>query len=587
MLRGIPVSPGVAVARAFCVDEVLAPRDAQHLDGAVLSEELGRFEEACQAAATELDAIVERVTAQLGESAAAIFRAHRLLLRDPALIGKVRTAITNQRVDARTALHEVLDEYTALFNQIKDEYFKERLADVRDVVGRVMAQLALTDSAGQCAPCADGPVILVAPEILPSQALMLTKFNIVGIVTEAGGSTGHAAILARSMGIPSASGLRGILRQVKTGDLIILDGRDGTVHVKPDAETEAAYRKVQREYVDLRDKLVANREHDAVSLDGTEVELLANVNSLADAEMAVRTGACGVGLYRTEYLFLTHATVPDEAEQLAAYRAVIEASPNRKVTIRTLDLGGDKLVPYFGHGREANPFMGWRSIRISAAYPEFFQTQLRAILRAAATPHSDVSLLFPMISTLEEVHQIRKMVRRAQAQLQREGVTFRPNIPLGAMLEVPAAALCIDAILAEVDFVSIGSNDLIQYVMAADRDNPKVAHLCEPYSPAVLKLLHHAIRACNRRNKPVTLCGEMAGRPRCFLPLFGMGLRRLSMSPAFVPTLKELVRSTQLEVAEKTAHKALRLQTFREVRKFLTRITRKVCPNVAFLDTRQ
>ncbi len=585
MLKGIPVSPGVAVARAYCVDEVLAPRDAQHLDAAGLPAEVRRFEEACQAAATELDAIVERVSAQLGESAAAIFRAHRLLLRDPALIGKVRAAILDRRVDARTALHEVLDEYSALFNQIQDEFFKERLADVRDVVGRVMAQLALSDSLGQCLPCVEGPVILVAPEILPSQAVLLTKFSVVGIITEAGGSTGHAAILARSMGIPSASGLRGILRQIKTGDLLILDGRDGTVLVKPDAETETAYRKVQREYVNLRDKLVANRDQEAVTLDGTEVELLANVNSLTDAEMAVKTGACGVGLYRTEYLFLTHATVPDEAEQLAAYRAVIEAAPCRRVTIRTLDLGGDKLVPYFGLGREANPFMGWRSIRISAAYPEFFQTQLRAILRAAATPQSDVSLLFPMISTLEEVYHIRKMLRRTEAQLERDGVAFRRNIPVGAMLEVPAAALCIDAILAVVDFVSIGSNDLTQYVMAADRDNPKVAHLCEPFSPAVLKLLHHVIRACNRRNKPVTLCGEMAGRPRCFLPLFGMGLRRLSMSPAFVPTLKELVRSTQLEVAEKAARRVLRLQTFREVRKYLTRITRKVCPNVAMLDT--
>jgi phosphoenolpyruvate-protein phosphotransferase len=587
MLKGIPVSPGIAIARAYCVDEVLAPREPQHLDANLLSAEERRFDEACQAAAVELDQIVERVSAQLGESSAAIFRAHRLLLRDPALIGKVHAAIRDHRVDARTALHEVLDDYTALFNQIQDEFFRERLADVRDVVGRVMAQLALTDYAGQCPPCAEGPVILVAPEILPSQALLLGKFEVVGIITEAGGTTGHAAILARSMGIPSASGLRGILRQVKSGDLLILDGRDGTVYVQPDSETEAAYRKVQREYVDLRDKLVANRDQDAISRDGTEVELLANVNGLADAEMAVRTGASGVGLYRTEYLFLTHATVPDEAEQLAAYRAVIEASPNRRVTIRTLDLGGDKLVPYFGHGREANPFMGWRSIRISSAYPEFFQTQLRAILRAAATPGAEVSLLFPMVSTLEEVHHIRRMVRRTEASLKREGIAFRENMPLGVMLEVPAAALCINAVLADVDFASIGSNDLIQYVMAADRDNPKVAHLCEPFSPPVLRLLHHVIRACNRRGKPVTLCGEMAGRPRCFLPLFGMGLRRLSMSPAFVPTLKELVRSSQLETAEWTARRVLRLRTFREVRRFLTRMTRKTCPNVAFLDTRK
>jgi phosphotransferase system enzyme I (PtsI) len=246
MLRGIPVSPGIAVARAHCVDEVLAPRDPHRLDPGMLAAEVQRFENACQAASVELDAIVERVTAQLGEAAAAIFRAHRLLLRDPALIGKVRAAIHDRQIDARSALHAVLDEYSALFNKIQDEFFKERLADVRDVVGRVMAQLAVGDGTAHC-PKSGEPVILVAPEILPSQALLLEKFNVIGIITEAGGSTGHAAILARSMGIPSASGLRGILKQVKTGDLIILDGRDGSVYVKPDAELVAAYRKVQRE----------------------------------------------------------------------------------------------------------------------------------------------------------------------------------------------------------------------------------------------------------------------------------------------------------------------------------------------------
>lgn len=584
MLKGIPVSPGIAIARAYCVDEVLAQREPHQLDVAVLSEEIARFDKACQAAGEELDAIVTRVCQQLGEDAAAIFRAHRLLLRDPALIGKVKSLILNRHVDARTALHEVLDDYTALFSRIEDEYLKERMADIRDVVSRVMAQLALNEPAEHAM---DGhePIILVAPEILPSQALLLKKFQVVGIITESGGSTGHAALLARSLGIPSVSGLRGILRQVQTGDLLVLDGRSGLVLAKPDPEAEAAYRKLQREYVDLRDKLVENRDQEPVSRDGTKVELLANVNGVADAEMAVRTGATGVGLYRTEYLFLTHATVPDEEEQLAEYRAVLEAAPNHSVTIRTLDIGGDKLVPYFGHAREANPFMGWRSIRISSAYPEFFQTQLRAILRAAL--HGNVQLLFPMVSTLEEVHQLKRLVRRTKVKLQREGVPFRDDLPLGVMLEVPAAALCIDPILEEVDFVSIGSNDLIQYVMAADRDNPKVAHLCEPYSPAVFRLLRHVLRACERHGKPVTLCGEMAARPRCFLPLFGMGLRKLSMSPAFLPTIKELVRCSHLDAARQSARRVLRLKTFKDVRTYLSRVTRKVCPNVTFLDTRK
>lgn len=582
MKRGVPVSPGVAVAPAYCVDEVLARREPSTLDLAAVSTEIGRFDSACAAAAQELDAVAARVARQVGPEEAGIFKAHRLLLRDPALVGRVKSAILTRHIDARSALHDILDEYTVLFAQIKDEYLKERMADIRDVVARLIAHLALDDHKQLID--VNEPVIIVAPEILPSQAMMFERMKVAGIITETGGTTGHAAILARSLGIPAVSGLRGILREVHTGDLLAVDGREGHVYVKPGSEVETAYRKLQREYGDMRERLVINRDQDAVSADGTPVELLANVNSPADAAMAVRAGARGVGLYRTEYLFLTHPSVPDEEEQLAAYRAVIEAAPNRRVTIRTLDLGGDKQVPYLGQQREANPFMGWRSIRLSAAHPEFFQTQLRAILRAGL--HGEVSLLFPMISTLEEVLRLKRVVERTQAALRKEGVPFGENIPLGVMIEVPAAALCIDALLDAVDFVSIGSNDLIQYIMAADRDNPKVAHLCEPFSPAILRLLDQVIRACKERDKPVTLCGEMAGRPRCVLALFGMGLRRLSMSPAFVPSVKELIRSTTESSAREAAQRVLRMNTVGEVRGYLTRRVRQVCPNVEFLDIR-
>ncbi len=583
MRKGVPVSPGVTVACAYCVDEALARREPHHLEAVALSGEVSRFDQACAAAAQELDAIIARVTRQLGEEEAAIFRAHRMLLRDPALVGKVKSAILNRRVDARTALHEALDEYTVLFGQIQDEYLKERMADVRDVVTRVMGHLALQGN--QHVLDVDEPVIVVAPEILPSQAMSFDRIHVAGIITESGGATGHAAILARSLGIPAVSGLRGILREIHTGDLVALDGREGHVYVNPGPEVEAAYRKLQREYVDMRDRLIENRDQEPVSADGVRVELLANVSGPPDAAMAVRAGASGVGLYRTEFFFLTHPTVPDEEDQLAAYRAVIEAAPNRAVTIRTLDLGGDKQVPYLGAHRETNPFMGWRSIRLSSAYPEFFQTQLRAILRAGV--HGKVGLLFPMVSRLEEVRRLKRMLNRTRADLVREGADFAHDIPVGVMLEVPAAALCIDHLLEEVDFVSIGSNDLIQYVMAADRDNPKVAHLCEPFSPAIMKLLDQVIKACNEHRKPVTLCGEMAGRPRCFLPLFGMGLTRLSMSPAFVPPLKELVRRTTRTIAQKVARRVLRMKTFGQIRGYLTQKTRLICPDVAFLDMRQ
>jgi phosphoenolpyruvate-protein phosphotransferase len=583
MIKGVPISPGVAVARAYCVDQALSPRETFHLDESALSGEISRFDHACAEVARELDATIVRVSRQVGEEEAAIFRAHRQLLRDPSLAHKVKTAIRERLVDAATALREVLDEYGNLFGQIGDAYLRERMADLRDIVGRILVQLGREER--RTGRGVREPVILVAPEILPSQALTFDRHLVAGILTEAGGSAGHAAILARALGIPAVSGLRDLLTEVRTGDVIALDGREGHVYLNPGPEVEAAYRKLQREYVDVRERLVANADLEAVTADGVRLELLANVNGPADAALAGRVGATGVGLYRTEYLFLTHPSVPDEEEQRANYEAVIEAAPNRSVTIRTLDLGGDKSVPYLGHRDEANPFMGFRSIRLAAAYPEFFQTQLRAILRAGRA--GDVRLLFPMVSTLEEVQRIKKMVRRTQAALKRSGVPFAEDMPLGIMLEVPAAALCIEQLLREVDFVSIGSNDLIQYLMAADRDNPHVAHLCEPFNPALLRLLDHVIQTCNAHRKPVTLCGEMAGWPRCFLPLFGMGLHSLSMSPAFVPSIKEVVRHTTQETARETARRVLSMHTVGEIRGYLTRKVREVWPHVSLIDMRR
>ncbi len=579
MKKGVPVSPGVAVAPAYCFHQTLFTQSPHHLEEGILDGEVRRFDRACAGASLELDAVVARVAHQVGEEEAAIFRAHRLLLKDPTLATKVKDVIREQKVDAATALQKVLDEYAQLLSQLKDTYLKERMADLRDVGARVLAQLALQENR----PSLDvnEPVILVAHEILPSQALTFDRKLVAGILTEKGASTGHAAILARSLGIPAVSGLRE-LREIRTGDLIAMDGREGHVYLNPGPEVVTAYRKLQREYIDLYGKLTGKCDQPALTPDGVALELLANVSGPKDAAMACSAGATGVGLYRTEYLFLTHPSVPDEEEQLATYRKVIEAAPNKKVTIRTLDLGGDKAVPYLGNQSETNPFMGFRSIRLSFAYPEFFQTQLRAILRAGL--FGEVSLLFPMVSTLEELRHLKRFVRKTRDALRGAGVPFREDMPVGIMLEVPAAALCIDKLLEEVDFVSIGSNDLIQYLMAADRDNPKVAHLCEPFSPALLRLLRRVIHACDRQGKPVTLCGEMAGWPRVFVPLLGMGLRRLSMSPAFVPSIKELARHTPVPVARRVARTVHRMHTVNGIRRYLTRKVREIWPNVTLLD---
>jgi phosphoenolpyruvate-protein phosphotransferase len=583
MKKGVPVSPGVAIARAYCMDQALDRHQPKRLNAAAVSVEAARFDSACAKAREELDDIIAQVSRQVGDKEAAIFRTHRLLLDDQALLTKVESFILDHHVDAPTALQEVLNAYVGLFSQIPDEYLKERLADIRDVIGRIRAQLAVQES-----PPSLGlrePAVVVASEILPSQVIAFEQLQVAGIVTETGGATGHAAILARSLDIPAVTGIRGALKEIRTGDLLVLDGREGTIFLNPGPEVVAAFHKLRREYVRLRDRLVANRELESVTEDGVRVELLANVNSPADAKLAARVGAAGVGLYRTEYLFLTHPSVPSEEEQLASYRAVIDAAPNRMVTIRTLDIGGDKQVPYLGIPHQANPFLGWRSTRLSFGYPELFQTQLRAILRAGI--HGQVKLLLPMISTLQEIRQLKRVLSQVRVALARQAVAFAEDIPLGVMIEVPAAALCIEDLLDEVDFVSIGSNDLIQYVMAADRDNPKVAHLCEPFHPAVLRVLRLIVEACNNRGKVVTLCGEMAGRPRCLVPLLGLGLRRLSMSPALVPTIKELVRRASERLVSEIAKDVLRMRTSEEILAYLTQRTRELWPEVTMLDTRE
>ena len=581
MKKGVPISPGIVVANAYRVDQVLAHREAVTLEKSSLSEEIRRFDQARSAAIEEIDQIAGKVRAEVGKSEAAIFQAHSHLLKDPTLMAKVQATIINNKVDAPSAVHAILEEYTVIFSHVPDENLKSRLSDLRDVLGRVLTHLHKTNDKNGDEQ--QESVIIVADEILPSQAMMLNRMNVAGIVTETGGASGHAAILARALGIPAVSGLNGILNEIRTGDLLAVDGREGTVYVHPGAEVEAAYRKLQREYSHMRDRIIENCDQQPISPDGIRVDILANVSNPNDAKLAKQVGASGVGLYRTEFLFLGHASVPDEEEQFHVYKEVIENAPNQQVTIRTLDLGGDKHVPYLGEAREVNPFLGWRSIRLITAHPEFFQTQLRAILRAGT--FGNVKLLFPMVSTLEEVIGLKKMVKKAESTLKKRGVGYANNVPIGFMIEVPAAALSIKSLLKEVDFVSIGSNDLIQYIMAADRDNPKVAHLCEPFNPAVLKILHHIVSRCVQQNKPVTLCGEMAGRPRCFLALFGMGLRRLSMSPAFVPTIKELVLNSDLPSAQRIAQRALRMRKVDQVRDYLAKMTGSVCPSVAQLDT--
>ena len=587
MHKGVAVSPGVVVGVAYRVDSVFGPVEPQMLDDLELvAPEVERFDHAVATSAAELEAIVLKVAEQLGAAEAEIFKSHLQIVNDESMLAKVRGLIESQRLTALSAVQEVLQGYAASFARIEQDYFRERVADLRDVVSRIGSHLTV-HAPGHVPHIARGvdgdtPVILVAHEILPSQAMSLGSLPIAGIVTETGGGTSHAAILARSRGIPAVSGVVGITAEVRSGDPIIVDGREGLVLIRPDAETTSAYRKMQREFFDLKDRLVLNRDEPAQSADGAQIELLANINNPADAQAAEKVGASGVGLFRTEYLFLTHQDVPDEEEQYQHYRQIIEDSPGRIVTIRTLDLGGDKTVPYLGRRNEANPFMGWRSIRLSFEHPRLFERQIRAILRAGR--HGKVSMLFPMITTLEELRHVNRLVEESRRNLRREGVPFGEDVKTGVMIEVPAAAICIDSILRETDFISIGSNDLIQYLVAADRDNPKVAHLCEPLSPAIFRILQMVLDACRRTGTPVTVCGEMAGQPRSVLALFGMGLRRFSMSPAFIPTIKALLSSVTTTQAERFAHQILQLKTSEEIRAYLTARLHEVSSDLEVFD---
>ncbi len=586
MRKGIPVSPGVAIGTAYCIHAVFVNPDKSRVAEADVAAELAKYEAAREETTADLMALQDKVAMQVGEREAAIFAMHASILGDAAFTHRIRGWIVNDRLTAQAALHRLLEEYTTLFARTQDDYLRERLDDVRDVVIRLSAHLS--DVLKPHSVVLEGPLIVVAEELLPSQVVALGHVEVKGIVTQSGSQTSHAAIIARSRGIPAVSGVAGILRQVKTGDGLVVDGRQGHILINPDPETKSAYRKLEREFFLLRNQLAENREHPAQTKDGTQLELLANINNVQDAQAAVAMGATGVGLFRTEYIYLTHPSVPDEEEQLARYQEIVDAAPNRTVTVRTLDIGGDKTVPYLGHHhQEANPFMGWRSIRLSFEHPEFFATQLRAILRAGAYAESRggrLRVMFPMITTLEELHRVRSMVRRACKQLEAQHKAYAA-VPFGMMLEVPAAAVSIDVLLSAVDFVSIGSNDLVQYLMAADRDNPKVSHLCQPLAPAVLRTLHQVIRACNRAQRPLTLCGEMAGQPRAFLLLLGMGLRSFSMSPAFIPSVKELASHFELGQCRDLLAHTLKMKTTANVKRYMSEQLNRIAPNLSIMDT--
>ncbi|MGE5819134.1 MAG: phosphoenolpyruvate--protein phosphotransferase, partial [Deltaproteobacteria bacterium] len=506
-----------------------------------------------------------RMSSLISKEEGAIFDVYRLILEDPAIIQQIEEQIRHEGCTAEYAIRVVFESYLQSISEIDDSYLRERTTDVKDAAQRLLENLSGAINDGANIP---KDAVLVAEDLSPADLSMIEGDKFKGIVLATGGVTSHASILAKSFEIPSIVAVENLTETVHQGDLLIVDGNAGCAYVNPGHEIVREYDRLEREYVALNRALEGLKDSPAETLDGHRVSLYANVGLLSDVAFAQLHGAQGIGLYRTEIAFLAHRDFPSEEEQYALYKRVVEGMAGKPVTIRTLDIGADKYPSYMRSvTAEPNPFLGWRSIRISLEVEEIFKTQLRAILRVGELGR--VRLLVPMVSGLEEILKVKELLAEAKAELEREGTPFDRRMELGVMVEVPSAVQLADRFLREVDFLSIGTNDLIQYILAVDRSNRRVAGLYEPCHPAVLAALMTTIEAGKRQGKRVAMCGEMAGDPLCVLLLLGMGLEEFSMGSLYIPVIKKAIRSITYQAAKSTAQIVLRMDTVGEIKRYL------------------
>ena len=559
MIKGIAASNGIAIAKAYKL--VMPELKVDKVEIEDVEKEIKAYEDAMAQTAKELVAIKEAASKNLSEEEAAVFDAHTLVLEDPELKTQVEDKIRNEKCNATAALDEVAATFISMFEMMDDDYFRERAADIKDVSRRLLANLL-----GKSLPnpsLIDEEVVVIADDLTPSDTAQLNKNLVKGFATNIGGRTSHSAIMARSLEIPAVVACKTITEDVNDGDMIVLDGIEGTVIVNPDEETIRTYEAKRDEYIAYRNELKKLVNEKTVSTDGHHVELVANIGGANDLPGVIENGAEGVGLFRTEFLYMESANLPTEERQFDVYKEILEAMEGKPVVVRTLDIGGDKEIEAIDMPKEMNPFLGVRAIRLCFQREDIFRTQLRALLRASV--YGDLRIMFPMIATLAEFRKAKGILLEEKEKLIAEGIEVSDSLQVGIMIEIPAAAVLADQFAKEVDFFSIGTNDLIQYTFAADRMSSGVSYLYQPYNPSILKLIKNVIDAAHKEGKWAGMCGEMAGEQLAAPLLLGLGLDEFSMSATSVLAQRKLIKSLSQAEMKELADKALNCCTMEEV----------------------
>lgn len=566
LLKGVPASRGIVIGQALRLTGSAEDEGKKReIEAREVEPELARLAKAVALTREQLLDLKRKVGVEIGQKQSEIFNAHLLFLDDPTFLVESQEQVRKERVSAEWAVRQYVERYAGMLAAVGDGLMRERQGDVHDVGRRLVQNLR----GGHLAPLnsATEKRILISQDLSPSETAQLDLSKVLGFATDQGGPTSHTAIIARTLDLPAVVGLEQATLHVKDGDTLILDGAAGVLVVDPDKETLAHYRQRQKDLVQREKDLKAILRLPAVTKDGRKIKLGGNVDLPEEAKATAAKGAEGVGLFRTEFLFLNRHNLPTEEEQFESYRLALRHAQPFEVTIRTLDLGGDKFVAHLGMSSEMNPFLGLRAIRLCLAHPYVFKVQLRAILRASH--HGKVRIMYPLISGIEELRQANQILEETKRDLARRNIPFDPEIEVGAMIEVPSAAITADILAREVSFFSIGTNDLIQYTMAVDRGNERIAYLYDPLHPAILRTIHGVVKASVKAKVRLSLCGEMGGDPLFAVVLAGLGIKELSMSAGSLPTVKKVLRSISYREAQALVQQALKLSTSAEIRTLL------------------